>query len=187
MVATVQSGRSKMTYRDYAALPDDGKRYEMIDGELHVSPSPLLRHQEISKKIMLCLVHALEDSQRGKVFYSPIDVVLDDENIVQPDLVFISADRTHILKDKNIQGAPDLVIEILSPHTRRMDTQVKFALYARFNVPHYWIVDPDSERVETYRLQDGSYRSAGACSSPETMAPEDFPGLTLDLKAVFKS
>jgi len=187
MVATIQSGRSKLTYRDYEALPDDGKRYEVIEGELYVSPSPTPRHQFILRNIQWRFLEAFQATGKGEVLFAPIDVVLDEGNVVQPDIVFIRTERAGIIGPKNIQGAPDLVIEILSPNTRRTDTQVKFALYARFNVLHYWIVDPDSERVETFRLQDGAYRSAGACSSPETMAPEDFPGLTLDLKAVFKA
>ena len=178
-------GHIRLTYEDYLTLPDDGKRYEIIDGGLAVTPSPATRHQTASRRIQHKLMSALEDTGRGFVFDAPMDLILDKENVVQPDLVYISAENKKIIERKNIQGVPDLLVEILSPSTRRRDVLVKSVLYARFGVPSYWIVDPEIDRIETFQLENGSYKPSGVFSAPEVMHPPEFPDVELPLDYVF--
>lgn len=182
---TLPPGRIRLTYDDYALLPDDGKRYEIIDGDLFVTPAPLTRHQKISRQLQFILMSALEKKGLGEVYDAPVDVVLDAENIVQPDLVFVRSERRRIITEKFIEGPPDLMIEILSPSTRRRDVLTKSALYARFGVPSYWIVDPDLDRIEFYILREGGYAAVHVASSPEVVSPPEFPELQIPLAEVF--
>ena len=142
---------SQITWNDVQELPDDGNRYEAIEGELYVTAAPTLRHQRISRRLFLTLHEMLGDPDRGELFYAPTGVEFPvTEEGVQPDLVFVSNERRGILTDSWIRGAPDLVIEILSPTTAHRDRGVKRKLYERQGVEQYWIVDPDSETVEVW-------------------------------------
>jgi Uma2 family endonuclease len=184
---SIQPGQNRLSIDEYADLPDDGKRYEIIDGVLHVTPAPAPRHQRISRNLETLLIRALQDTGQGEVFDAPIDVVLDRHTVVQPDILFIRSERLGIIGEKNIEGPPDLVIEILSPSTRRTDVLLKGTTYARFGVASYWIVDPDLDRVELYRLDPStaSYTLAAMVSSPAVAAPEELPGLSIPLAEVF--
>ena len=174
----------KLTYADYAELPSDGKRYQILDGELNVTPAPIPRHQQVVGELHLLLAPVLR--QTGQVFISPIDVLLGDHNILQPDIVYIGHERAHILGPKNIQGAPDLVVEVLSASTRRVDVLVKSAIYARHKVPSYWIADPDLDRLEIHQLDDdGAYQQTRLYQSPQVAEPPDYPELHIPLKQVF--
>lgn len=179
------SGQIKLTYEDYLVLPDDGKRYEILTGDLFVTPAPTPRHQSISKEIEFYLITCLEKKGMGKVFHAPIDVVFAEDTIAQPDIIFIEKERLHIVGERFIQGAPDLIIEILSPSTRRRDMRAKPALYARFNVPHYWIVDPDLDYIELLQLKEGRYISIAEFSKPDILICEAFAGLRIPLAEVF--
>ncbi|HSR68023.1 MAG TPA: Uma2 family endonuclease [Acidobacteriota bacterium] len=184
---TIPPGRIKLSYQDYLALPDDGKRYEIIEGDLYVTPSPTTRHQRISKRILFLLMQELEEHGEGEVFNAPCDVLLDEHNVIQPDLIFVRQDNEAIVKEKNIQGTPDLLVEIVSPSTRRTDVMIKSRLYARFQVPHYWIVDPDLDRIEAFDLsEEGEYQLVKTFSSPEVLQLEAFPNLKIPLKAIFR-
>ena len=142
---------SQITWQDVQQLPDDGNRYEAIDGELYVTAAPTLRHQRISRRLFLALHEMLGDPDRGELFYAPTGVEFPaTEEGVQPDLVFVSNERRGILTDRWIRGAPDLVIEILSPTTAHRDRGVKRKLYERQGVEQYWIADPDSATVEVW-------------------------------------
>ena len=140
-------GHFKLTIDEYAELPNDGKRYQLLDGDLDVTPAPSPFHQTVSRRLQFILMQALEETGEGAVFNAPIDVVLDRTSVVQPDLVFIRREQFHIVGEKNIQGVPDLVVEILSPSSRRTDALLKSRLYASFAIPSYWIVDPDLDRL----------------------------------------
>lgn len=131
------------------------------------------------------LILALEKTGRGEVYNAPIDVLLDDHNLVQPDLVFISKENLQIIGDKNIRGVPDLLVEILSPSTRRRDLLVKSALYARFGVASYWVVDPDIDRIELFRLTGNEYRLVQTANGHEVVEPAEFPGLRIPLAEIF--
>lgn len=127
----------KFTYEDYLLLPKD-KRYELIKGEIYMVPSPTPVHQWESKRRFLALDDHVSEHTLGEVYYAPLDVVLSEEDVVQPDLLYISKERSHILTEKNIQGAPDLVVEILSPGTAERDRTLKRKLYARHGVLECW-------------------------------------------------
>ena len=171
------------TYEDYLAFPEDGKRYEIIEGDYHMSPAPRTRHQDISGNLFSLLKVYFKGTKKGRVFAAPTDVILSDINIVQPDLLVILAARTSIITEKNIQGAPDLVIEILSETTRKTDEVVKKKLYERYGVLEYWIVDPELALVKIYRLTDGRYAKAEEVAEErgETLTTVLLPGLDISL------
>lgn len=146
------------TYRDLLSVPDDGKQYQILEGDLIVSPSPKTKHQRIVVNLTRILSDCVKRSNTGEVFCAPMDVILSDMNICQPDVLFISRERTPIITEKNIQGPPDLVVEVLSEKTQDVDLMVKMKIYARFDIPQYWIIDPETELVDVYELQEEGYR-----------------------------
>ena len=145
------------TTLDYIKISDD-KRYELINGELIMTPSPVPKHQRVSKKIEFILEKFVSGNNLGEVFYVPCDVYLDNENVVQPDILFISKDRLDIIGKKNIQGAPNLTIEIISENSVYKDMVQKKRLYAKFNVIEYWIVITEEEEIEVYILEGNAYQ-----------------------------
>ena len=175
------------TYEDYLAFPEDGKRYEIIEGERYMSPAPKTKHQEVSGNLLYLLKAYLRQTKRGKVFDAPTDVILSDINIVQPDLLVVLAARTSIVTEKNIQGVPDLVIEIISESTRKTDETTKKKIYEQYGVLEYWIVDPELALVKIYRLTDGRYGRAEerAEERGETVTTVLLPGLDISLTEVF--
>lgn len=145
------------TYQDLANTPDDGNRYEIINGQLIVSPVPPLVHQEVLGRLVVWLAIYVRDRELGEVHLGPVEVRLSPHNSVQPDIVFVSSDRFGIQRQTHIEGAPDLVIEVLSDHTRRFDLVQKRALYAMAGVPEYWIVDLKDRTFAVLTLVDGQY------------------------------
>ncbi|MEW6684221.1 MAG: Uma2 family endonuclease [Nitrospirota bacterium] len=141
-------------------FPADGKRHEIISGEHYMTPAPSTRHQQISGNLLYLLKDFLRRTKAGQVFDAPTDVVLSPTDVVQPDLLFISKDRESIITENSIQGAPELMIEILSAATRKTDETTKRKLYERYGVIEYWIVDPELERVKVYRLGPNGYDRA---------------------------
>lgn len=179
------AGRIKLTYDEYAELPNDGKRYQILDGELDVTPAPGTDHQQILLRIAVRLI---ELEKRGwRIFVAPVDVLLGPNDVVQPDLVLIRPERVQLVNRANVQGAPDVVVEILSPSSRRTDCITKKALYARFGVAYYWIVDPDHDRLELYRLEGESYGLALSATRPEVLRPPELGGLEIPLDEIFKA
>ncbi len=149
---------NRLTYEDYLAFPDDGRRHQLIDGEHVVTPAPSLRHQDVLGNLYTALKDYLRERPIGKVYIAPVDVVLSAASVVQPDLLFVFSDRRDILAGDRIDGAPDLVVEVLSSSTRRLDQGAKRTLYDRFGVRECWLVDPDSETVTVHRrASDGSF------------------------------
>ena len=167
-----------LTYKDYEALPADGRRYELHDGELSVTPAPTPRHQEISGNLNEILRGHVKTRGLGKVFYSPIDCILSDITVVQPDLLYLDPGRLNLVSDRGIEGPPTLVGEILSPTTTAIDRSTKRQLYARHGVPHYWIVDPEARTIEAYVLSAGGYQLATRAAGPEAVSLPPFPDLT---------
>ena len=139
---------TKFTYEDYLLFPEDGRRHELIAGDHYVTPSPRTKHQKVSGSLLVSLGTHLQKSKGGQVLAAPMDVVLSDLDVVQPDLLFISQARSSILTEKNIQGAPDLLVEILSDSTRKTDEIIKRKLYEQHRVSEYWIIDPELETVK---------------------------------------
>ena len=146
-----------LTYRDYEALPADGRRYELHDGELSVTPAPAPRHQQVSGNLFTALRGQVEARGLGTVLYSPIDLILSDTSVVQPDLLYLRPEQLPTITGRGIEAPPALVVEILSPSTIQIDRGVKLQLYARHGVPHYWIVDPEARRIEAYALSGRGY------------------------------
>lgn len=179
------TARGALTYEDYCALPDDGRRYEILDGELGVTPAPAPRHQ----KVVLNLASALDKHVRahdlGEVYVAPIDVILARTSVVQPDLVFVRAERLSLVTARAIEGPPDLVVEVLSPTTEARDRGVKRELYARFGVPHYWLLDSEARRLTAYALAGTTYRQVAERTGTAEFTPTLFPGLTLPLAAIW--
>jgi len=175
------------TYEDYLAFPEDGKRYEIIEGDCFMSPAPTTKHQRISRRLLYVLEDYFLRTKAGEVFDAPTDVILSDINIVQPDILVVLAARGSIITEKNIQGAPDLVIEIISESTRKTDETTKKKIYEQYGVLEYWIVDPELALVKIYRLTDGRYGRAEerAEERGETVTTVLLPGLDISLTEVF--
>jgi Uma2 family endonuclease len=177
--------RTLLTYADYAAIPNDGKRHELHEGELSVTPAPSPKHQDILLNLTVAVRDHVLRRGLGKVFVSPIDVILNDGSVLQPDLVYLEASRLTLVSDRGIEGAPSLVVEVLSPTTRQIDRTVKGQLYARYGVPHYWIVDPDARTIQAFALEGAGYRPAATLGGDLPGALPPFLDLRLDPAAVW--
>ena len=177
----------KLTYDDFVLFPDDGKRHELIDGAHYVTPSPNLKHQAVSRNLLTTIALFLRQHPLGRVYGAPLDVVFSHFDVVEPDVLYVSEARREVRTTKNIQGAPDLVVEIGSPSTRRRDEKLKHQLYERFNVAEYWVVDPDIDIVRVYRLQDGKYLRAHELSLDrgDVLTTRLLPALELPLSEIF--
>ncbi|PIU56360.1 MAG: restriction endonuclease [Chloroflexi bacterium CG07_land_8_20_14_0_80_45_17] len=174
----------KFTYKDYLQLPED-KRYELVEGEFFMVPSPNYYHQVISKRLFRTLDDYVRKFGLGEVLYAPLDVILSEENVLQPDILFISKERFNIITNKNIQGAPDLIIEILSSATAGKDRGLKQKLYAKFGVSEYWLVDPDKETIEVLTLAEEGFESIRAYQRGEILESPLLKGIPLALTEIF--
>ncbi|MEO8378628.1 MAG: Uma2 family endonuclease [Acidobacteriota bacterium] len=172
----------KLTYEDFAAIPDDGRRHEILDGEHYVNPAPNIRHQTLLVRLILALGNHLDQHPVGLLYPAPCDVVFSENDVVEPDLVFVSNEHTHIVTSLNIRGVPDLLVEILSSN-RRHDKRVKFDRYERAGVPEYWIVDPDDDVVEVYRQSAGRFVRADI---GDTLSSPLLPGFVLSVRELFE-
>ena len=174
----------KFTVKDYMSMPD-GKRYQLLDGEMILAPSPNTRHQ----RILIRLVRAIEDffaeNALGEVWSAPLDVVLSNHDVAQPDILFVSNSSSSIVTEANIQGAPDLVVEILSPGTATYDRGYKQALYSQHGVTEYWLVDPDAETVEVLAEDAQALLLHATYSRGEGLTSPLLAGLAIDLEQVF--
>jgi Uma2 family endonuclease len=180
---------TRLTYEDYLELPDDGKHYELIEGELVLNPTPITRHQWIAGNIYHAIRNYFDDHDIGKTFMAPLDVVLAEDVVLQPDVMVILRERFSIIGEKNIQGAPNIVVEVLSDGTRKWDETVKRKLYERYGVDEYWIADPVIEVVKIYRRSGVSFVRAseiGTESGGEIASPL-LPEFVLDVKLVFEA
>jgi len=181
--------RKKLTYADFVLFPDDGKRHELIDGVHYVTPCPNVSHQELLGRLHLAIGNFLVGRRSlGRVVLSPFDVVMSNHDIVEPDLLFIAGDQQSIITEANVQGSPALVVEILSPSTRRRDQGIKRQLFDQKGVREYWLVDPKNCRVSVCRRSgDGSFPivstlSAAADEQIETLL---LPGFALSVSELF--
>ncbi len=174
----------KYTYADYCRTPDD-ERYELLDGELVMSPSPKEIHQRVNMDLGRLIGNFVAANHLGRVYAAPFDVVLSDTDVVQPDLLFIANHRSYIVTEDNVQGAPDLVVEIISPSTAGRDRTFKRALYARYGVNEYWLVDPDDRTVTVLLLDDGDFAEVAAYGAGETLTSPTLPGFTVNLDDIF--
>jgi len=177
----------KFTYQDYLHLPDDGKRYQVIDGEIYMIPAPIPYHQKVLTRLFKLIDAFVTNRNLGIVLIAPCDVVLTNIDIVQPDIFFVSEERLHIIREKNIQGSPDLVVEILSPYSEKIDKISKTKLYARFGVKKYWIVDPDKKEVTVLRLKAESYKNQGIFGVRDSFKSTLLKGLEIEVSEIFLS
>ncbi|MGI8968777.1 MAG: Uma2 family endonuclease [Chloroflexota bacterium] len=174
----------RLTYEDYLRMPEDGHRYEIIDGELFVSPSPSIRHQVAAMNLCLALTQYVRANSLGRVFIAPCAVRLTPDEPVEPDLFFISWEREHIIGEQAVNGPPDLIVEILSPSGVGRDRFTKFNRYAQVGVAEYWIIDPASETIEQYVLEEGQYVEL-APHGDGTQGSRVIPGLRLSVTELF--
>ena len=181
----IPEGKIILTYEDYVLLPNDGKRYEILEGELTVTPAPSTKHQTASVNLLVLLSQYIKERDLGKLFHAPIDLILESTSVLQPDLLFVSKARQRIITEKAIEGAPDLVIEILSPGTSRTDRVTKAQIYARYSVPAYWIVDPEQEVIEIYLQEADGYRLAATLQGTTPMFAPPFTELEIAARNVF--
>lgn len=176
-----------LTYEDYCQIPNDGNRYEVIEGVLYMSPAPVFKHQRISVKLTSKLFEFIESRELGTVLTAPFDILFSDSNIVQPDILFISNERASILTPKNAQGTPDLLIEILSKSNRRYDEVVKKQLYETYGVLEYWIIDPEADTIQLYRLDGSVLKRVSELSKEraDTLNSPLLPGFSCELEWLF--
>jgi len=175
----------RLTYSDYCQIPPGQQRYELIEGALRVVPSPSVAHQEVSKRLYRALVEWIEDRGLGKVYFAPLDVVLSEYDVVQPDLLYVSSERIGIVKEANIWGSPDLVVEVLSPGTAGWDRKIKRQTYARFGIRELWLADPESRSIEVATLTDGDLSTSSAYGPGSTLRSPILPGFSLSVDIVF--
>ncbi|MEW6744633.1 MAG: Uma2 family endonuclease [Planctomycetota bacterium] len=175
-----------MTYADYAALPDDGRRHQVIEGELVVTPAPDESHQRSLLNLVRLIDGYVRSGEVGRIYFAPLDVVLSDENVVQPDLLYVSRERLTIITNANVQGAPDLVIEVLSASTAHLDRGGKREIYARFGVREYWLVSPEAGTIEVLVLREGSFERLGLFGSGDEVKSSILSGLSFKTDAVFE-
>jgi Uma2 family endonuclease len=177
---------TKWTYEDLLLLPEDGLRHEIIDGEHYVNASPIPRHQRVSFRFVLAIGKYLEEHPLGELFFAPLDVIFSRHDIVEPDLLFISNERREIVAGANIQGVPDLLIEVLSQSNKRHDEVTKHVLYEREGVGEYWIVDAARNTVRVFRRNAaGRYERVAELSTGDMLTSPFFPGLEIRLDRIF--
>lgn len=174
----------RLTYADYEKIPADGLRHEIIEGEEYVTPAPDVRHQEVVGRLFRILSEFVERNDLGKVFVAPIDVVLSAESVVQPDIVVVSKARLGIVKEKNIQGAPDLLVEVLSPSTESMDRGEKRETYEASGILEYWMVHPATRTAEVREFR--SPRRVRVLQEGQSLESSLLPGLKIDLSHLFR-
>ena len=173
------------TYEAYAALPDDGLRYEIMQGVLVMTPAPEPGHQGISMALSAYLYGRIDGKKRGRTFASPIDVELSRHNVFQPDVLIILNEHLDRVQKKRIVGAPDLVVEIISPSSVVADCIVKRDVYERAGVPEYGLVDPNQETVEVFALENDAYISQGVFEGEQTISSRIVPDLTVHVARFF--
>jgi Uma2 family endonuclease len=176
--------KSKLDYDDLQHAPDDGKRWELFDGEVYVTPSPNTRHQRVSKRLHRMLEAYFEGGGKGEVFAAPLDVILSKHDVVVPDLVVVTDPTT--ISDRGVEGPPAIAIEILSPSSVENDRDLKAKRYAALGVEHFWIVDPKAKRLECYRLRDNRYERVLDAEGDEIVRHPDWPELTIPLADLWR-
>ncbi|MCI0418016.1 MAG: Uma2 family endonuclease [Acidobacteria bacterium] len=174
------------TYADYCVLPQDYRRHEIVEGEHIVTPSPTARHQKVLAALQFLLDSHVRSQKLGTLLAAPMDVVLSETSVIQPDLLFVSTLREHIITEPYVDGPPDLVIEVLSASTASMDRGGKMRLYAKYRIPHYWIVDAKEVTLETFELREAEYQLQAKFDKTETAVSKLFPGLQIPMAELGK-
>jgi Uma2 family endonuclease len=185
--AVPKHSATRLTYEDYVLFRDDGLRHEIIEGEHFVTPAPSIKHQQILLMLSYLLQGHLEANPIGRILFAPVDVLLSEFNVFVPDLIYLSNERLRFLTEQNLQGVPDLAVEILSPSTRSRDLRLKRDVYERVGVAEYWTIDPKDESVTVLRHAVGSTRfdETRRVARPDVLTTPLLPGLRLDLDKLF--
>lgn len=180
-----QQASIKFNYYDYTLMPED-KRCELIEGEFFMTPSPTSVHQLASIRLEHHLSEHVQRKKLGLVLNAPMDVVLSDEDVVQPDIIFISNERKGILTKENIRGAPDLLVEILSPSNAKRDLVIKKKIYAKFAVREYWIVDPEAKTAEVMTWTENGFKTIQVYPENGTLRSEIIPEFSFPVATLFE-
>src|ERR1700719_3894656 len=175
-----------LTVENYKLLPETGPRYQLIQGDLYMAPAPNRFHQEISRNLQFELHSYLKHNPIGKLFDAPFDVYLDEVNVFQPDLVIVLNERLGILSEQGAEGAPELVVEILSPKTRRLDLVNKNREYSRSGVKELWFIDPDLRTATIHRFSSDGVEKIQQVNEEDTVATDLLPGFSLALEIIFE-
>jgi Uma2 family endonuclease len=175
----------KLTFEQFRQLPNDGKRYELIHGEVHLTPAPNTRHQSVVHNLDISLGPYVQKNKLGEVWEAPLDVRLGADTALQPDLIFISNARAGIILENWIAGAPDLVVEVLSPSTAAHDRATKLPIYAEAGVPEVWLIDSQAITVEVLKLQGKKYLVETTLAGEQVLTSDLFPGWQLPLHDLF--
>lgn len=184
-IATYRVPKKRYTYQDYLELPDDGNRYEIIEGELIKLTTPYIIHQTVSGNIIFELVKFIKQKKIGTIYFAPLDVVLNEINVVQPDILFISKENLQIITVKNIKGVPDLIVEIISPSTEYYDLFVKKGTYEKSGVKEYWLVDPQEQRVEIFLNVNQNFKLNQRLDREGVLKSKVLNGFEIDMETVF--
>jgi Uma2 family endonuclease len=175
----------RLTVENYKILPETGPRYQLIEGDLYMAPAPNRFHQDIAFNLEHILRTYLDAQPIGKAYHAPFDVYLDDYNVFQPDILVVLNDRLSIFTDAGAEGAPDFVVEILSPKTARLDRDNKRRVYATSGVRELWIIAPEKRQIEVYLLQENATAPAASYGEQDRFESQLFPGLTFDAAKIF--
>jgi Uma2 family endonuclease len=177
---------TKILADDFLLIPEDGRRHELIDGNHYLHASPDTKHQRISMRLIVTIGTYLREHPLGQLYFALLDVVMTRYDVVEPDLMYVSNERRNIITEKNIQGAPDLIVEIVSDSTRHYDEVIKHALYEREGVGEFWLVDSVRDTVRVFRRNSaGRYEIAANLSRNETLTSPLFPTLEIQLDEIF--
>ena len=176
---------TKLTFEQFRELPSDGKRYELVHGAVHVTPSPATRHQLTLQNLLENLGPYVHKSHLGELCPAPLDVRLGEETVLQPDFIFVSNARGGIIQENWIAGAPDLAVEVLSPSTAGHDRAIKLPIYAQAQVPEVWFIDPKAKTVEVLTLQGAKYLVEATYAGHHLLTSNLFPGWQLSLDDLF--
>ncbi len=172
----------RLTYDDYCRLPNNGRRYEIIDGELFVTPSPRRAHQKVVTQLSYHLVEFVTRQGHGEVYVAPFDVVFSLFDVVEPDILYVSRERASVVTEKNVQGAPDLMVEVLSESTAEIDRTTKLKLYARYGVQEYWLIDPEECTAEIYRREPQGFERVASLQPSDSLTTPLLPGFSVTLR-----
>ena len=183
----LQAKALPITRHDYEEMPAGPPYYQVIEGDLIMSPSPNIYHQAVVTRICAVLLRFLEENPLGEVLVAPLDVFLSDINVYQPDVIFISNQRRSILTERGLEGAPDLAVEVLSPGTARVDKGSKRKVYARTGVKELWLVDPDAKLIHVYELAKDAETPAATYDEKAVFGSSLLPGMRLKAASIFKS
>jgi Uma2 family endonuclease len=186
---TIHSTPRKMTYQDLLKLPDDLLRHELIDGEHIVSPAPIVKHQRVVLNVARIISNFVLPRGLGEVFVAPLDVLFSQFDVVEPDVLYVSAENARRVGERFVDGAPDLVVEVLSPSSRRIDKVRKLRLYEAHGVPEYWLADPEPDTMEVYRRNaEGRLvlHASLSAAAGDVLETPLLPGLRIPLRDIFR-